>query len=431
VRRRIVILVVAVSGMVAIAFLVPLAFLIREFARDQALTDGERAAQAVVPVLSVTAAPRQVAAALEADADDTAALTVFLPNDRVVGDRVDADADVELARREPASFTAEADGGVAVLTSVRGPDGDIAVVRVLVSDRQLVDGVARSWLVLGLVGVALWVVAILVADRLGRSTVEPVRELAQAARRLGEGDLTVSVIPSGPPDVAQVGEAFNELVGRVRRLLAAERELVADLSHRLRTPLTALRLDAEGVEGPERSARLTADVDALERAVDDLIREARVGTPAGVCDLVAVVADRTAFWSALADEQGRRTDQDLPAGPLPVAVGVRDLEAAVDALLGNVFSHTPDGTSYTVRVGADDTHVELMVEDDGPGLDAESLERGSSTGGSTGLGLDIVARTAEAAGGRFAVGRSLSGGARFCLRIPAAPAETSTRTTSA
>lgn len=419
-RRRIVILVVAVSGMVAIALLVPLAFLIREFAREEALTDADRAAQAVVPVLSVTTARREVAAALDAAHLAPAALTVFLPNDRIVGDPVEPDADVELARQEPVSFTSETDDGVAVLTSVRGPDGEVAVVRVLVSDAQLEDGVARSWFVLGLVGVALWLVAILVADRLGRSTVEPVRELAEAARRLGDGDLTVSVTPSGPRDVAQVGEAFNELVGRVRRLLAAERELVADLSHRLRTPLTALRLDAEGAEGPERTARLGADVDAIERAVDDLIREARTGTSAGVCDLVAVVADRTAFWSALADEQGRPTEHDLPKGPLPVAVGVGDLEAAVDALLGNVFSHTPDGTAYTVRVGADATHVELTVEDDGPGLEADAVGRGASGAGSTGLGLDIVARTVEAAGGHFAVGRSPSGGARLRLRFPAA-----------
>ena len=419
-RRRIVVLIVAVSGMVAIAFLVPLAFLIREFARDEALTDGERAAQAVVPVLSVTTAPREVAAALESAGDEAAELTVFLPNDRVVGDRVEADADVELARREPASFTAEAEDGVAVLTSVRGADGDLAVVRVLVTDAQLQQGVARSWLVLGLVGVALWLVAVLVADRLGRSTVQPVRELADAARRLGEGDLTVSVTPAGPPDVAQVGEAFNELVGRVRRLLAAERELVADLSHRLRTPLTALRLDAEGVVGPELAGRLAADVDAIERAVDDLIHEARAGTPGGVSDLVTVVADRVAFWSALADEQGRRAEHDLPVGPLPVPVGTRDLEAAVDALLGNVFSHTPEGTAYTVRVGCDATHAELMVEDDGPGVDAEALMRGSSGGGSTGLGLDIVARTAEAAGGEFAIRSSPSGGARLQLRFPIA-----------
>jgi signal transduction histidine kinase len=75
--------------------------------------------------------------------------------------------------------------------------------------------------------------------------------------------------------------------------------------------------------------------------------------------------------------------------------------------------------------------VELTVEDDGPGLDAESMERASSSAGSTGLGLDIVARTAEAAGGHLAVGRSRSGGARLRLRFPAAPAETSARTTPA
>lgn len=417
-RRRIVVLVVAVSGMVAIAFLVPLAFLIREFARDEALTDGERAAQAVLPVLFVTTEPDEVAQALEPAGEDAAALTVFLADGEVVGDPFGADDDVALALRAPSSFTADVAGGIAVLTSVRGPDGEVAAVRVLVTDEQLNDGVIRSWLVLGLVGLGLWLVAVLVADRLGRSTVEPIRELAAAARRLGEGDLSASVTPSGPPDVAQVGEAFNQLVGRVRRLLAAERELVADLSHRLRTPLTALRLDAEGVDGEEQAARLAADVDALERAVDDLIQEARAGTPGGVTDLVAVVVDRCGFWSALAEEQGRTTATAVPDGPVVVTVGESELVAAVDALLGNVFAHTPDGAGYRVEVDRGPDRVDLVVEDDGDGFPAGALERGTSGGGSTGLGLDIIRRTGENAGGGFTIGRSASGGARAGLWFP-------------
>jgi len=418
VRRRIVVLVVAVAGMVAIAFLVPLAVLVREFAHDEALTDGERAAQAVIPVLSVTAVPAEVAAALESSGQDAGELTVFLPGGEVIGDPVGVDDDVALARREPSSFTAAVDGGVAVLTSVRGPDQEVAAVRVLVTDEQLNDGVIRSWVVLGLVGLGLWLVAVVVADRLGRSTVQPVRELAEAARRLGDGDLSASVEPSGPPDVAQVGVAFNLLVERVRTLLAAERELVADLSHRLRTPLTALRLDAEGVDGAELAARLAADVDAIERAVDDLIQEARSGSPGGVTDLGAVVAERAAFWSALADEQGRPTSARLPDGALLVTVGESELAAAVDALIGNVFAHTPEGAGYRLTVEPGGDRVALVIDDDGPGMAEDALRRGASGGGSTGLGLDIIRRTGENAGGGLSAEHTASGGARLRLWFP-------------
>jgi len=87
-----------------------------------------------------------------------------------------------------------------------------------------------------------------------------------------------------------------------------------------------------------------------------------------------------------------------------------DLAAALDALLGNVFAHTPDGTGMSVDVRARDGGGALVrVADAGPGLDAASIERGRSGGGSTGLGLDIARRTAEASGGGMQVASSRYG----------------------
>ena len=87
------------------------------------------------------------------------------------------------------------------------------------------------------------------ADRVARGVVRPVADLAHTAERLGAGDLDARVEPAGPPEIVEVGHTLNRLAGRIVELLAAERELVADLSHRLRTPITALRLDAEAL-GP-------------------------------------------------------------------------------------------------------------------------------------------------------------------------------------
>src|SRR5690606_12383190 len=110
------------------------------------------------------------------------------------------------------------------------------------------------------------------------------------------------------------------------------------------------RLDAES----SGSASLVAGVDRLETAVSELVRAARrplhdapVGTRA---DLAAVVRDRTAFWSVLAEEDERDWTFDGPDGPVPVAAADEELEAAVDALLGNVHSHTPTGTPYAVSL---------------------------------------------------------------------------------
>src|SRR5947207_2235465 len=146
-----------------------------------------------------------------------------------------------------------------------------AVVRVVVPNSILGRGVASAWAVEAALGITLVTSAVAVADRLARAIVRPVDALADAAVRLGEGDLSVRIAPEGPPEVKQVAVAFNLLGDRVGELLEAERELVADLSHRLRTPLTVLRLDAEGLGNPEEARRLADSVDELERAVTGVI----------------------------------------------------------------------------------------------------------------------------------------------------------------
>jgi signal transduction histidine kinase len=220
------------------------------------------------------------------------------------------------------------------------------------------------------------------------------------------------VEPAGPPEVREVGTAVNRLAGRIGELLAAERESAADLAHRLRTPLTALRLDADSLPPADRN-RILDDVDALGRAVDEVISEARRPVREGLrasTDAVAVVADRVAFWSVLAEEESRALGLQLPSEQLPVRVAAADLGAAVDALLGNVFAHTPEGGSFRVVVRPrDGGGAEVRVADSGPGIPASAVERGQSGGGSTGLGLDIARRTAESSGGGLEVTSSRSG----------------------
>jgi signal transduction histidine kinase len=263
----------------------------------------------------------------------------------------------------------------------------------------------------------------LVADRLARGTVRSVAALARTAHHLAEGDLSARVQPTGPTEVREVGAAVNRLAGRIGELLAAERESVADLSHRLRTPLTALRLEAEALRDARESAQVGAAVEALERTVDDVIRSARRPVREGLaaqCDAVTVVRDRAAFWRVLAEDQDRELAVTLATGPLVVRLLPEDLAAAVDALLGNVFAHTPEGTSAEVTVRSTPAGVEVEVADRGPGLPPAATERGHSGAGSTGLGLDIARRTAEAAGGDLVLSDRPAGGASIVLLMPPA-----------
>jgi signal transduction histidine kinase len=430
-RRRLVLLAVANTVMVALAFLVPLAVLVRTLARDRALNAAELEAQSLAPALSLTQDPAALeVAVLASTAGAAGRLVIFLPDATRVGKPQSAaagrisDASLALARRGRA-FSAAVPGGAEVLVPVALAQSRTAVVRAYVPNSLLRRGVASAWAMELAVGVALIGLAVLLADRMARSIVRPVRALAGAAQRLGEGDLTVRIDPEGPPEIAQAAVAFNFLGHRVGELLATERELVADLSHRLRTPLTALRLDAEGIADPEDARRLSEDVEELERAVDAVIRQARrpVRTDIGpLADPVAVARARAEFWAPLAEDQGRRWALEVNGEGTIVAVSVEELEAALDALLGNVFLHTPEGTAFrllvTRRPGGG---ARLAVEDDGPGVSEDQVARGASSAGSTGLGLDIARRTAEAAGGSLRITTSARGGARIELDLPPAP----------
>lgn len=421
-RRRLVLLAAANTLMVALAFLVPLALLVRSTARDRALNAAELEAQSLAPVLALTQDPVALEAAVRSTtsgAEDR--LTIFLPGGGRVGAKAPAGDSLELARRGRA-FSAPAPDGVEVLVPVVLARESTAVVRVLVPHHKLGRGVATAWAVEAGVGVALVLVAVLLADRMARNIVRPVRGLAGAAQRLGEGDLSVRIEPEGPPEIVRVAAAFNRLGQRVGELLGAERELVADLSHRLRTPLTALRLDAESIADPEDGRRITEDVDELERAVDAMIHQARrpVRDEMGpLSDAAAVARARLAFWAPLAEDQGRSWSLDVTLEPATVAVRADELEAAVDALLGNVFAHTAEGTSFRVVVAPrPEGGTRLAVEDAGPGLSEDLVARGASGTGSTGLGLDIARRTAEAAGGCLRIGQADGGGARVELQFP-------------
>jgi len=147
--------------------------------------------------------------------------------------------------------------------------------------------------------------------------------------------------------------------------------------------------------------------------VTSLIEDARVRgtTMHGSCDAAEVTRQRAEFWSVLAEDQGRAMRLDLARGPLMVGVAEPELGACLDALLGNVFAHTPQGTGFTIslrprqRGGA-----VLTVHDEGAGFaQSDPVRRGASGGGSTGLGLDIARQTAEASGGALTIGRGPGG----------------------
>jgi signal transduction histidine kinase len=420
VRRRILLTLLASTSIVLVAFLVPLMVIVGSFAVDRAQREVVLQIQPLVSRIPVVE-PDSLDELVSAFAQETGhPATVYLADDTIVGEPRPLDPPVQLAR-DKGAFFAEADGGRDLLVPVYTETGE-AILRVYVTDEELTGAVAGARLTLLALGLALLAVSVGLGLLLARTFLRPISELGATAEQLAGGDLSARVPASDIREIDNAGTALNRLASRVVELLGLEREEVADLAHRLRTPVAALRLDADSLPDSDSTTRLRADVDRLDRMVDEVIREARRPLREDIpssADLCSVARERTAFWVVLAEDQDRTLSLDIPPGPLPVAAEARDLGDALDALIGNVFSHTDEGVAFRVAVGAGaGPGAWLEVSDSGPGFSSSAVvQRGLSVSGSTGLGLDIARRLAERAGGSIEIGSNDSGGARVRLNL--------------
>jgi signal transduction histidine kinase len=294
--------------------------------------------------------------------------------------------------------------------------------------------VRRVWLALaGVAALVLGVVA-LVGFALARSTTRPIRSLEQATTAVADGDLGARApIDRGPPEVRRLAGAFNDMAARLGRLLDSQRAFVADASHQLRTPLTALRLRLENLEAtmPPTAAEdlraAAAETGRLARLVDGLLTLARAEadpTRREVVDLAAVVADRQAAWTPLAAEQDVQLTVQ-PGSAAPVWAVPSALEQVLDNLLANALRVAPPGSQVELAIRQAGGWVELHVTDQGPGMPAEQRQRAfdrfwrapSADREGTGLGLAIVRQLLEASGGTAELRPNPGGGLDAVARL--------------
>ncbi|GAB7043328.1 MULTISPECIES: HAMP domain-containing sensor histidine kinase [Catenuloplanes] len=417
-------LALAVTSMVALSFVVPLALVVMEIAEDRALADARQQAVGMVAALTVTDDPdvlTRAMAATAAGADNR--LAVHLPGAPPMGTSVADAGDVELVESRRQATTAVVPGGQVYLQATAIDGNRTAVIEVFVPDADLRRGVDVAWAAMAGMSLVLVAGSVFVADRIGVRLVRAARSLAGAARAFGAKDLSVRVTPAGPPELREAATAFNTMADRMIRFIDKERELASDLSHRLHTPLTALRLDADRIPPGPVADRVRQAVSDLQHEIDEIISGARrpvTERTDAQTDLVEVLADRLSFWAVLADDHGRPWQVVGADRPVWVSVPEEDLIGVVDALIGNVFEHTPQGTPFLVTVSDD----ALTVSDAGPGIrdPRAALQRGHSGGGSTGLGLSIVHRVATELGGGVHIDRGQLGGARVTLHLKPADA---------
>jgi two-component system, OmpR family, sensor kinase len=308
-----------------------------------------------------------------------------------------------------------------------GTGATIGAVRVT----QSVDAVNRAtWrATLGLVAIGLLVLVLgLGAGALIAGQVAgPVRRLDQAARRVAEGDLSARARVEGSAEQQRLARTFNDMTSRLDRLVASQREFVADASHQLRTPLSGLRLRLEEARASTADADAHEEIDAGLRELDRLSamvsellvlsQAGEVDAPPERVDLEDAARRAEARWDGA--EGGRvRSDGEPADGFAPPA----DLDRAIDALVENAIHYGNGEVEVRSRRGA------IEVLDRGPGLSDEDLaavfERfhrgaaGRSGPNGTGLGLPIARELARRWGGDVTLANRDDGGARATLTVP-------------
>ncbi len=307
-------------------------------------------------------------------------------------------------------------------------------VRVTYPTSALDHRVWRYWLLLAAIAGVVLATATLVGMRLSSALTKPLAELEDAARSASEGDLAARApTDAGPPEIRALAARFNEMVSRLDVLLRSQQEFVADASHQLRTPLTALQLRLENLEhdvAPAGEAQIEgalAEVARLGRLVDGLLALARADAtearPMRV-DLHAVVVSRLAAWTANADAHDVRLDERVAVGSYGLATA-GSLDQVLDNLLSNALAVSPRGGAIRVEATPARGVVELHVVDEGPGMTDEQRSRAfdrfwreGATGG-TGLGLAIAERLVRADGGALELRNAPGGGLDAVIRLQA------------
>jgi signal transduction histidine kinase len=312
----------------------------------------------------------------------------------------------------------------------------LGAVRLTLDTQQKDATIFRFWL--GLIGVAAVVLAAVasIGWAIARSVTRPLRNLHAAAARFATGDLTpTDPEPHAPPEIAALGETMNTMARRLERLLEEHRSFVADASHQLRTPLTALRLRLENLQSEWATADgaedLSAAVDETGRLaglVNDLLKLARAEQTAATepVDLVQLARDRVDTWSASADVADVALDFTSPRGPVAVSAVPTGVEQVLDNLIDNAIAASAPGARVFVTVTPGHTHHRFTVADEGPGLSdelkARALDRfwrfDDSKPGS-GLGLPIVRTLVEASHGSLLLHDSAAGGLAVTVTLPA------------
>lgn len=315
-------------------------------------------------------------------------------------------------------------------------DGD--VVAVVLTDSPtgaMRSRILRGWVQIAAIEVAATVLAVLAAIRLTGWVLRPVRILDRATHDIATGRLASRVAEAtGPSELRSLAKSFNEMADNVEQSLEQQRAFVADASHQLRNPLSALllRIELLGLALPEDHAEMASVREEGKRlaiVLDDLLglalAEHTVALPQ-LTDIAALAAERVCAWSPAAAQREVTLTQTGSVAVTGWADPVT-LSSALDAVVDNAVKFTPPGGLATVAVAARGESVTVTVTDGGPGLTEDELarvgdrfwrsSRHQNVSGS-GLGLSIARILLRQAGGSIAFAPNAPHGLRVTVTVP-------------
>ncbi len=289
----------------------------------------------------------------------------------------------------------------------------------------------------GLVGIGL---ALLLSFFLSRRITAPVQSLASAARSLGKGEFSQRASVKSKDELGELATAFNSMAAELEKADKLRRDLVADVAHELRTPLSNIRGYLEGIQdgvvkADEATLRLIyEEVQLLSRLVEDL-HELALAESGGlslnrqVCDIKDIVRDVASAMGYQAIAKGLKVQLDMPDTNALAFIDGQRVGQVLRNLLSNAINFTPEGGEITISVKQTGDEVAVSVGDSGPGIPPEDLpyiferfyrvdkSRSRATGGS-GLGLTIARRLIEAHGGQLTVESTPGKGSVFTISLP-------------
>lgn len=314
------------------------------------------------------------------------------------------------------------------------PQGRAATEELTPGMEQMLAAMTSSlWLAVALATTAGMMLSVLLARRIAA----PLGQMAQAAHRIAAGDLQQQVVPTGGAEITEVAVAFNQMSTSLQQAEQARRNLLADVAHELRTPISVLQgnlgamLDDVYPMSHEEIATLYDEVLLLNRLVTDVhdLAQAEVGQLRVDCqptDVAALATRLTTLFAEVGAAQDVTVQATGPATLPPVAADAARVQQVISNLLTNALRHTPTGGQVTVQATEQDNTLLVTVSDNGSGIAAEDVPHvfdrywraAPGSGHSSGLGLAIARQLVLAHGGDIGVESEPGKGSRFWFTLP-------------